>query len=248
MLPTNSNLLALVLFFAASPLAVLASTKITALTVEDHSSSGSPVQISGQVRLRETFVGNEMTTSILEDRLVAKNISDRTILMMIVWVELYPSHAGADRSVRQYECFFAPDVIKPGDDHSLAGDTGRQDRQPFNPGQRAREPRLEAKVAYIQFLDGSEFGDPAQADQMFLLRKVTRRNLNRLNRAFDTSGEAAFREALSEKVQPGEVDVFFENIRITARTRGTKFAVAQVKVAIKFAEERTAGFHQPPRE
>lgn len=209
------------------------------LPIQDRSGGGSPLAISGSVNLSESISGNNVRISITDD-ILSRNISEKTILTMVVWIDVTPSYASPQRFVRQYECFFAPDVIRPGDDHSLSqpGRGQREDVEPFDPGGASRQPLAEVRVVYVEFLDGTLFGNKELGRNIRNLRKISWHHLKDLARTFEARGEAEFLAALNEPVDPPEVDHFIANVRQTQRTRGTASAVGQIRGMLNFAEQR----------
>lgn len=212
------------------------------MAVEDRSAPGSPLVISGTVEIRETGSGSSLRVSLSEHNIVARNISSKTILALVVWLDVLPSYASPQRFVRQYECFFAPDVINPGDDHSLTEPTVGEQIEPYDPSRPAETARAEARTVYVQFLDGSIFGDEGFGDHLRTLRRQTRRHLHHLDKTYTHRGEAAFLEELNETVEPGEVDVLVENVRRTQKRLGTSAAIGQIRRMLEFARERQSGF------
>jgi len=201
--------------------------------------------VSGTLRLRENVSDNTVRTSVETENIVGKNISGRTIMMVVLWLDISPSFAAPSRSERQYECFFAEDVIKPGDEHSFSANAKRESAELLDPGTVPRQPQASVRVVYVQFDDGSEFGQDGFATRLFTLRRITWQNLSRLDRAYERGGEELFLEELARPVDPQEVNTFVESIRDTQRRLGTPSAVAQVHKGLRFAEERKGLFKGP---
>lgn len=222
-----------------------AQTKVTNLVVVDRSEGGTPFHVTGEVRLKETVARDQVYTS-MSQRIMAKNVSNQTVLMFVASIEVTPTFGAKEQSTRQYECFFATDVIAPGDEHALSEprDEGGFTIQPHSTSAPLNAPEAEVKILYVQFINGSEYGQRAFASDLLRLRRITWSHLKRLVRTYERSGEVGFLEELYERIDPGEVDVFFENIRQTARSRGAQSALARVHFALKLADERTAGFIQ----
>jgi hypothetical protein len=218
------------------------NTKKTVVQVQDRSGPGNPFAISGTVELRETPLENERVRVEISENILAKNISGKTILTFVAWLDLTPAYGGPEHSVRQYECFFAPDVIKPGEDHTLSQPRPGYSIDPYDPADSPQPARAELRIVYVQFLDGSVFGQETLGRHIRSLRKQTWHHLKDLDKTYTKLGEADFLQELSETVEPGEVDVFIENIRQTQRTSGTVAAVLKIQSALEFARERQAGF------
>lgn len=217
-----------------------AQTATTTQAVEDNSQTGSPLTVSGTIVLQETKRGARVRIGITED-ISIRNISGKTILTFVAWLDVVPSRGSAERFVRQYECFFAPDVIKPGDIHAIS-EPHSETEEPFNPHDPPEIPRAELRIVFVQFLDGSVFGNEFLGEEILSARREAWQVMERLNRTFVRSGEGAFVEELFAPREPGPIDGLLANVRQTQRQLGTRSAVGQIRRMLDFAEERTAGF------
>ncbi len=237
-------------FLFAPPDIMAEGANETILPVVDRSDPGSPLRISGTVRLRETASAHTATTTLVEEDIVAENISSKTILALVAWLDVTPTYTAPQRSVKQYECFFASDVIKPGEQHSLSdvSASGHTTMEDYSRQRAPKTPKAEIRVVYVQFLDGSTFGQEAFARHLLAVRRIAWQHLRRLDRAYKRGGEPAFLEELSERVEPSEVDTLLQNVRETQRTRGTPSAIGQVRLMLKFATERGAALSEEQAE
>lgn len=218
-----------------------AETRVTSTDVVDVSEAGSPLRISGSVRLKETTWDGTVRLSHSEE-IVAQNISNKTIMTLVVWLDIIPSFTGPKRAVRQYECFFAPDVIRPGDTHPLSLENSREDVEPYNSAEPPRTASATVRVAYVQFADGSVFGNEAFGADIQRIRKTAWQHLRRLDRTYIRSGEKAFADELNEPIEPAEVNTLIENVRQTQRTSGTIAAVSHLRKMLRLAEEHQIAF------
>ncbi len=228
------------------PIFTHAQTTSTVVIVQDGSALGSPTVISGTIEIRETTMDSTVRVSLTENQITARNISSTTILTLVVWIDVFPAYGSPQRFVRQYECFFAPDVIKPSDEHLISQKKFQELVEPYNPEEPPRTPRAEAKIVYVQFLDGTIFGHEGFGANLQMLRRLTWKHLRRLDTTYRTRGEAAFLAELNDPVEPGEIDVLIENVRQTQRLRGTETAVAQIRGMLNTAKERQQGFRPSP--
>lgn len=218
-----------------------ADTSTTTVQVTDASAAGSPFLVSGTVELRETTAGRQLR-SRADYQVTLRNISSQTILAFSGQLNVVPPHGGPQVFDTNVECFFAPDVIKPGDEESLSSRFPPTTAEPFNPSSPPRTLRAEFTVLFAQFADGSVFGPELLGQQIMERRRITWKHLKDLLRIYDREGEAAFVEELMEPIDPPEVNTFFENLRQTQRQQGTQRTLARIRGALLFAEERKAGF------
>ncbi len=232
---------AFLFLFAVASIPTPAQVRTSTILVQDISEPGSPMVVSGTVRLTESISGNTIRVSIADD-IVGRNISDKIILTLVARIEVEPSQGSRQEFVRQYECFFAPDVIRPGDQHSLSGPGPTETTETFNPLHPPKTARATAKIVYVQYVDGSTFGHPVFGAEIRKIRQITWQHLRRLDRAYQRGGLSAFQEELSETVQPQETETVLEGIRQTVRSRGALAGISQVRKMLSLAEQYRAGF------
>jgi len=145
------------------------------------------------------------------------------------------------RFTKEIDCFFGPDIIKPDGQESFSEPPRSVTTEPYDPNRPPRTRQANFRVVYVQFTDGTTFGDEAFAKHLKDLRRITLQELRRLDRAYAHGGEAAFVAELNEAVSPIEVNNFLEGIRRIQREAGTQSALAQVRAALRFAAEHQAG-------
>jgi len=221
-------------------LPTLSSAQQVTVPAQDVSSPGNPLAISGSAQILETTLDRQVRVSI-SNEISATNISPKGILALVARVEVSPAHASMRRFTKELDCFFGPDIIKPGVQESFSGPAQSATNEPYNPNNPPRTPQANVRVVYVQFTDGSTFGDEAFAQHLKELRHITLQNLRRLDRAYARGGVAAFVEELNETISPAEVNTFLESIRRTEREFGAQAALTRVRAALQFAEEHKAG-------
>ncbi len=80
-------------------------------------------------------------------------------------------------------------------------------------------------MQYVQFIDGSTFGDETTAKDILGTRSAILDALRRLDNA---SNSENFLALLAQKIQPEDADIFLETFRRTCKSHGTAAARAQV--------------------
>jgi hypothetical protein len=170
----------------------LASCTVTEQRMEIHdlSDKGSPIQISGYMALRYDS-GNRFPFSY-EQSTSVKNVSSKDILLMIVHLEA-TSGPGQDETYSQ-EYFFG-DTLGPGQ-VEVSHDPERRYRTEVNgkplPYRRDRHPAAQAHTEFVQFSDGSTWGDGDFAKDVFETRRKTLEELDLLEHLYEQAGESAF--------------------------------------------------------
>jgi hypothetical protein len=205
--------------------------------VMDKSAPGSPLEISGTASFTEQVVANSVTSSS-DFRVDARNVSGKAIIFLLAYFDDAGPHGGGTHHVIEIDHFFRREVIAPGQAFVLARSApgGRTVACCINPLAPADEPKADVSVEYVQFADGSSFGDETTAKDILQVRSVILEALQRLDGA---DNEQKFLAVLGQKVQPHAADGFLEAVRYTRRKRGTA-ARAQVRSGLTAAEEHAA--------
>jgi hypothetical protein len=203
--------------------------------VVDKSDPGSPLAISGTASFTELISANSVASSG-NFRIEARNVSGKSIILLLAYFDEAGPHGWGTHHVIQIDHFFWGEIT-PGESLVLArGPSRRQTsvlhRDSLEP---AAEPKADVSVQYVQFADGSAFGDETAAKDILRLRPVILDALQRLDR---TDSTEEFRALLAERLQPGNADRFLETFRHTQKIHGTKAARAQVHVGLVVAKGR----------
>jgi hypothetical protein len=207
--------------------------------VMDKSDRGRPLEISGTASFTERIIANSVISSS-HFRVEARNVSGKGILLQLAYFDGVGPHGGGVHHVIQIDHFFWGDIA-PGDSFVLARSGPRErssastDR--VSPLQPADEPKAEVSVQYVQFVDGSTFGEETIAKERLEVRSVILDALRRLDNA---GSEKVFRALLAQKIQPDDADSFLEAFRHTEKHRGTAAARAQVRTGLTVADERVS--------
>ena len=207
--------------------------------VLDKSDRGSPLEISGTASFTERIVANSVTSSS-NFRIEARNLSGKGILLLLAYFDEVGPHGGGAHHLIQIDHFFWGDIA-PEDSFVLARSSPRERSSAsvgrISPLRPSDEPKAEVSVQYVQFVDGSTFGEETIAKEVLDLRSVILDALRRLDNA---GSEKVFRALLAQKIQPHDADSFFEAFRHTEKHHGTAAARAQVHTGLTVADERGA--------
>jgi hypothetical protein len=170
-----------------------ASAGVTELRMEiqDLSNKGSPIQISGYMILRYDRANQfpfsyEQSTSV-------KNVSTKSILLMIVRLE---ASSGPGRDEKYSQEYFFADPLGTGQVEISHGPEQRFGTSLINgeplPYKKDPHPAAQAHAEFVQFSDGSTWGDAdSAADALDARRKIVE-ELDLLEHLYEQAGEAAF--------------------------------------------------------
>jgi hypothetical protein len=207
------------------------------IPVVDKSESGSPLKISGTASFTELIVANSVQSSS-SFKVDARNVGDRAIILVLAHFEKTGPHGGGTHQVIQRDHFFWGNIA-PGESLVLArGGPGRRTSACcVSPRGAANEPKAEIRVQYVQFIDGSTFGDKTTAKDTLGIRSAILDALRRLDNA---SNSENFLALLAQKIQPEDADIFLETFRRTRKSHGTAAARAQVRRGVTAAAAHAA--------
>ena len=204
--------------------------------VVDKSDLGSPLKISGTASFTELIVANSVKSSS-SFKVDAQNVCEKAIILVLAYFDEAGPHGVGTHQVIQLDHFFWGDIA-PGVSFVLARSRPRRrtSADQIRPLRPADEPKAEISVQYVQFADGSTFGDETTAKGILGLRRVILEALRRLDTA---AGKEEFLALLAQKIQSDDADGFLETFRQTKKNYGTAAARAQVHTGLSVAERRS---------
>jgi len=206
------------------------------MEIQDLSDKGSPIQISGYMILGYDRA-NRFPFSYEESTSV-KNVSTKSILLMIVHVEA-SRRPGHDETYSQD--YFFGDALAPGQvevNHNPEQRFGATlvNGEPL-PYKKDPHPAAQAHAEFVQFGDGSTWGDADPATDLLDERRKIVEELDLLEHLYEQAGESAF---LGEFERAGES---FDNVILQIKDRcgaDSKYAHNTVHRTFLIANEHTA--------
>jgi hypothetical protein len=197
--------------FIALALSAFGSDRV--VRIIEASPPGSPVGNNGSVTFAEMVSGDRVLSAFSQNWTV-KNFSPKSIVALVETLVIqYPSGNRAG-PVQEYELFFHPDLLKPGDEVSFSR-PARDVTEFGSHGSGPGEPNCTVNVLWVQFADGSTFGDRKYADSLLRKRRATLDGLRRLRDIYLNQGAATFASELRKKVEPtvdSNLDMFVEQL------------------------------------
>lgn len=217
-------------------LTLSACSQITyTIPIVDRSGPASPLAISGTASFTELITGESVASSS-NFKLEARNVSGKSIILLLASFDEAAPHGPENHHDLQIDHFFWGEIA-PGKSFLLARGRSRKQVSALHrdSAEPADELRAEVRVQYVQFEDGSTFGDEAAAKEAVYLRPVILEVLRRLDAAHNNK---EFLTLLKQKVQPDDADRFLEIFRESQKKYGTPAARAQVHRGRMVAEGR----------
>ena len=194
---------------------------------------GSPIEVTGNITVQETVAGNEVSSLWLEN-VVARNISNKPILLLVGVLD-----AVGPRSDGGYELvidrFFSERLIQPAERIPLPYGTGQRGECCISPLGEVNEPKASFHVEFVQFVDGSTFGNPATAKNQLASRQSTFHLLQELERLYSEQGEQKFIAGLGQASNASTAMVLIQR---TQAHKGTVAAISQLRKMLALADKR----------
>ena len=187
-------LLAVVFSLACGAFCVVEQVK---MKMVDASEKDSPVTVSGEVLFTDAQAGP--TPYSFQATASATNVSGREMLLVVVSFEVTGTQKFDIHESDQQDYFFSPHALQPGDSLEFKPFLGRYGQSAGRTEPEQARPRSPTRLEFVQFEDGSIWGDADSAEQTMEFRKETLTELNILQKAYRSSGgEQAFIEELSK--------------------------------------------------
>jgi hypothetical protein len=189
-------LIALLFIFSSGATRSDAATRLTA-KVADMSEPGAPIKISGDVIFEEDE-SKLLPYSIATD-ITFSNLVTKSILLSIVNLKLVSTHI-RDFHTEDDDYFFQRHVLQPSSPAHLRITVpfGRS-IPPYQA--RATKATAEARVLFVQFLDGTTWGDSSSAGPISERRIAARNVLESLSELYKAGREQDFLDQLSRTTE-----------------------------------------------
>ncbi len=201
---------------------------IARISLRDTSERGSPVRIAGYVTLQDNPAENIRSYWV---RASGKNVSKKGISAWSASIETTGGNGPELNLNESHDFFFTGDVVAP---NGADGVTSCPTRLVLGVGNGtssthtadAAAPTASVRVMFVQFSDGSTWGDPDEAAKVHQLRRETLQKIQSLQQVYSERGEKAFMDALA---QPTALPCF-ERIKTLCENESTDSICARREI------------------
>lgn len=215
------------------------------LQITDKSIYGSPVENVGSCVLSDQPVSGKVYVSD-EDTWTVRNVSQKKIVALVETLSItYPTGQVVTQEA-QHERFFHPELLNQGDTTSFK--LGRDETHVIDESKtQPTEALCELEVRWIQFADGTTFGDSKYGAPMLETRRRTLDALMHLNDVYTKEGANAFVEQLGQHIEPLFAEAYIAHLRRLYEANGhdVKATVETLRMHIEMAKQRS-GLMQIP--
>jgi hypothetical protein len=171
------------------------------IRLQDVSAKGSPLQVSGTVSFEDDSSKPIRYTYRPEGSIA--NVSGKGVTLFVIHFEAGGVNAPGLDYTYDEERFFGLDILEPGKTESIHNSPVRFGASTIN-GQPVPEdvgpdavPAATAEVTFVQFVDGSTWGDPEAGHKSLIVRTQTFHELTRLEQVLEEGGERALKAEVS---------------------------------------------------
>src|SRR5262249_50329656 len=141
----------------------------------------------------------------LEESINAKNVSSQDIVLLITEVDITGPPSISQHQTFQSDSFFSENDLGPNASEPLSARPMRYG--PSRKHKTDRTPNAKGKAVFIQFADGSDWGDPMAAAVISRQRFQTYNKIKSLLETYKGRGERPF---LAELMQPSDLQLIQE--------------------------------------
>ncbi len=176
-------------------IAAFASQQRSATSLIDSSQAGSSVVLSGTVTSTDEAIKGWLQYSF-EVNVSLTNASRKGILLIVVKMDITGLNGLGTHHTRSTDYFFTSDIFYPDTIETIYETVGPLAELQGQTEAQSEGPTANAKVAFVQFLDGSTWGDQSEGRDALQQRRETWNELRFLRQTYDSQGEKRFLDAL----------------------------------------------------
>jgi hypothetical protein len=185
-----------VMFLAAG---AFASPVESTLSITNVSQPGSPITIVGTVNVNEHTSVQFPYSFRTEVSLT--NVSPKAVLAMVVMTDIRNATEIDLNNTRKDDYFFGSDSFEPNTVVMVDDTLGPYGKPRAEAELEPKRPTAIAKVEFVQFADGSVWGDPAAGKDLLRERRLALDELRFLENTSRMKGEQQFVEELEKPSQ-----------------------------------------------
>jgi len=239
---------ALLLFLLLGCFGFPTAAQVTTLQVTDASAPGSPIRISGSLIVAESIESSPRCAVVRAQRcaltsmqyaITLRNISNKPIVAYIANVNGQTSNGHYVGTGYHAERIFGS-LFAPGTGETWPNSRGVEitpqaaEVQPANPS-------AAGQVLFVQFADGTIFGDRKAGEDLLLIRQQSLESLAQLDAIYTRQGEQAFDKAARQPNAGGMMGIAqFE------KEDGPAATIARIRHMLAAAKERLAAMTAQP--
>lgn len=223
-------------------LSLPAAGQVVTLQVTDVSANGSPIHISGSVIVAESIESSvrcqvirasRCSVASLQKNITMRNTGSRPIVAYVASLRVRTPNGNFEGGNYESDDTFGA-LFMPGQSESWPSGSGTEIR-PQPADLKPATPAAEAQVLFVQFDDGTAFGDRKAGDNLLFRRQQSLESLAQLDAIYTKQGEQAFIQAVE---QPGAGGML--GIAEMEKQDGSVATISHIRRMLATAKERLA--------
>lgn len=210
------------------------------VSIVDKSTTGAPLVSAGIVTVSLLTAPTGATVISHRDDWKATNTSAKPVVALVATLLItFQTGTRVTRTAR-YDAYFHPTIVQPGDEVDLYADSLGGQITKAGPSDLG-EPVVDVTLRWVQFSDGTVFGDSQYGADLVRTRRDIRSALTKLDQVYRTQGGSAFLAELEKPVESApDADTYIEHLRIFEKQNGIEATVNQVEQHLKTAQQRAS--------
>jgi hypothetical protein len=229
---TLASAIFLAVMMLDSPQQLLSSSQLeTTSPVVQIGQDGSPLEISGNVIAGDE--GSGVLRYSISRKLTVNNVSSKSIMLTVLEVNTRNISKIDVHGTREDDDFFRPDSFAPNPTKAL--EESRRFGEPtagavFEPA----APEATIRVAFVQFADGSTWGNPDAGKRALRERYLSWDEMKSLSEAYQKEGEKGFGAKL---LKPTDLPAILKLQRLYADSRNdTAVVFNEMNTMLRYAD------------
>ncbi len=223
--------------------------QVVKLQVSDTSAPGSPISASGTVIVAESIESSPRCQEVSAARcsvvseqydITLRNVSDKPVVAFVSDFKGRTPNGSSFGVGYEAEMIFGGPLLAPGET-APGPRSGGVEIRPQTAEVRPTTSQAEFRILFVQFADGTTFGDAEAGEHLLLARQKSLEAMARLDGIFSRQGEQAFAQAL-QQTREDELGIF----RQIEKEQGPAKTVGRMRRALSTAEQRLAAMTAQP--
>jgi hypothetical protein len=233
-------------FVCLTAVGLSAQTRNISIPITDSSPAECPLRIVGNVSLEEEAFADKMIIRDAGLDAAVINASSKAIIAYEFTMDVSPERGEGSHEQYKDDRFFGSE-LQPGSQYLLQENHGRTQVVPPSKLTSVFQPaRAQARVLFVEFVDGSRFGTSKWAAGLSTERMRAISRLNAFVKTYENGGNAPLAEALinsSRTQDPDEpfgtaASVLAYRIKGILDSSGSTAAVAEIHRVLENASQR----------
>lgn len=219
-------------------LCVAAIGEETVVPLVDSSAPGSPLANVGTAALSEAVAGEWIQMHHTE-QWAARNVSSKPIVAVVESVIVHYANGANSSGFYEHETFFFPQMVMPGQEIQFTSVPPITTNKMPVALASSRPASAEVTAKWVQFADGTTFGDASYAANLLGTRALIMQQLKRLWDVYSVSGPDQFAVILRRRTDTA-ADGYLDHLRDVLNKQGTQAAVDALGTHVETGESRAA--------